>query len=167
MEGVKYDLGSTQRRESTQSLEAVVRKIVDERTKEISLVIHKIKECLKDETNELTDLEIDDILLQLPILLFDSMDEQEVVGIQSDMASQILKEAQSEAFKYARGTVQEKNAVVDLDTREEQLETIIYSRAYKMIKQKFETAIEVLNAVKRIQATRQQRYELGNSSLRR
>ena len=108
----------------------------------------------------LSDIEIEDILLQLPIVLYNSIEEQEITGMQSDMANQIYKEAQSEAYRLARGTIADKNAIADLQTRSQQLEKIIYDRSYKIIKQKFDLALETLNAVKKVQAGRQQRLDL-------
>lgn len=163
MEEVKYDLGSTVRNDSTLQLENIVRKIVEEKTGEVTQIVHKIRLLLKDETTELTDLEIEDILLQLPIVLYDVLEEQEIVGLQLDMANQIYKEAQSEAYKLARGTISDKNAIADLQTRAQQLEKILFDRCYKTIKLKFEMAVETLNAVKKVQSARQQRYDLGSS----
>lgn len=160
------NLGSTEKEDSTISMESIIRKIVLDKTKDVSEVINKIQCFLKDETTELTDLEIDDILLQLPILLYNSMEEQEIVGMELDMANQIHKEAYSEAYKIARGTIADKNAVADLQTRAQQLEKILYDRSYKIIKQKFEMAIETLNAVKKVQASRQQRYDMSKYSNR-
>lgn len=162
MDEVRYDLSNTERKQTTIDMESIIRRIVDEKTHEVTDVVHLVRSLLKDDTDQLTDLEIDDILLKLPIVLYDAIDEQEVVGLQLDMAKQIYKEAQSEAYKLARGTIADKNAVTDLATRAEQLEQIIYDRSYKIIKQKFEMAVETLNAVKKVQASRQQRYELGN-----
>ena len=82
------------------------------------------------------------------------------------MANQVHKEAYSEAYKLARGTIPERQSVADLTTRAEQLEKILFDRSYKMIKQKFEMAIETLNAVKKVQAARQQRYDLNKFSSR-
>lgn len=157
----KFDYGSTENKEATKSIEAVIRRIVESKTSDVSFIIHNIRKWLSDESTELSDLEIDDILLQLPIVLYDSMEEQEIVGMQLDLSNQILKEAQSEAYKLARGTIADKNAVTDLQTRAEQLEKIIYDRSYKIIKQKFEMAVETLNAVKKVQASRQQKYDLS------
>lgn len=165
-EDAKYDLGKTQKDQNTIDMEAIVHKIVDEKTKDVTSIIHKIRALLKDETTELSDLEIDDILLQLPIVLYDSMEEQEFIGLELDMANQVHKEAYSEAYKLARGTIPERQSIADLKTRAEQLEKILFDRSYKMIKQKFEMAIETLNAVKKVQAARQQRYDLNKFSNR-
>lgn len=162
----QYVLGSTENQQNTKDMEIVIRNIVDSKTSEVSDIIHKIRAMLKDDTTELSDIEIDDILLQLPIVLYDAMDEQEIVGMQLDLANQIYKEAQSEAYRLARGTISDKNAVADLQTRAQQLEKILYDRSYKMIKQKFEMALETLNAVKKVQASRQQRYDLGKYNLK-
>lgn len=155
------NLGCTQNMEVTKSLENIVRNIVKEKTADITRVIEQIRSFLKDETTELTDLEIDDILLQLPILLYGSMEEQEIVGMQLDMASQLQKEAYQQAYKLAHGTIRDKDAEADLSTRAQQLEKIIYDRSYKIIKQRFEMAVETLNAVKKVQASRQQRRDMG------
>lgn len=165
-EEAKYDLGKTQRSQNTIDMEAIVHKIVDEKTKDVTMIIHKIRALLKDDTTELSDIEIDDILLQLPIVLYDSMEEQEIIGLELDMANQVHKEAYSEAYKLARGTIPERQSVADLTTRAEQLEKILFDRSYKMIKQKFEMAIETLNAVKKVQTARQQRYDLNKFSNR-
>ena len=162
----KYDLGATERAQSTVEIEDIIRNIVKNKTEDVTIIIHNIRKLLKDDSNELTDLEIDDILLQLPIVLYDSMEEQEIVGMQSDMANQIYKQAQSEAYKMARGTISDKNAVADIQTRQQQLEKILFDRSYKIIKQKFEMALETLNAVKKVQSSRQQRYDLSRFSNR-
>ena len=156
----KYNLGNTEKQQATMDMESVIRKIVHEKTKDVEYITNNIRSWSKDETTELSDIEIEDILLQLPIVLYNSIEEQEITGMQSDMANQIYKEAQSEAYRLARGTIADKNAIADLQTRSQQLEKIIYDRSYKIIKQKFDLALETLNAVKKVQAGRQQRLDL-------
>lgn len=142
------------------SLEDVVNNIINKYTGDLTNIIHKIRILLKDDTQELTDLEIEDLLLQLPIIIYDIIEDQEIVGLRSDISNQLLKEANSEAYKLARGTIPERQSFADLQTREQQLEKIIYDRSYKAIKQRVDIAIETLNAVKRVQGSRQQRYDL-------
>ena len=149
---------------SSVSVENAIQRIIDEHIGDLNDVVDRIRVMLKDDTDILTDQEIEDILLQLPLLLYDVSDNQEVVGMQSDLAGLIYKESYNEALKIARGTVQEKTSASELATMTEKLDTIIYDRAYKIIKQKISMAIEVLNAVKRIQATRVQGVELGNKT---
>ena len=149
---------------SSISVESAINRIVDEHIGNLSDTIDKIKNMLKDDTDILTDQEIEDILLQLPLLLYDVTDDQEVVGMQSDLASLIYKESYNEALKIARGTVQEKTSASELATMTEKLDMVIYDRAYKIIKQKISMAVEILNAVKRIHATRTQGAELGSKT---
>lgn len=144
----------------SEPIEQAVNSIVKQHTQELQEVIHKIRDMLKDETDELTDVEIDDIMLQLPILLFDKTDDQEIVGIQSDLATQIYKESYNEAYKIARGTISDKQTTAELSSMVPKLDSLIYDRAYKIIKQKISLAIETLNAVKKVQSSRQQKYDL-------
>lgn len=142
-------------------LENAVNNIVERHTKELTDIIHKIRSMLKDDTDILTDQEIDDILLQLPIILYDITDDQEVVGLQSDFANQIYKESYNEAYKIARGTIGDKTTVAELNSMTNKLDSQIYDRAYKTIKQKVTLAIETLNAVKKVRDSRAQRYDLN------
>lgn len=144
-------------------LEDIVNKIVYNHTAELQSVMHKIRQCTKDDTPELTDIEIEQIMLELPLLLFDVTDDQELVGMQSDFASQLYKEAYNESFKDARGTISDKNTSAELNSMIQKLDSQIYDRAYKIIKQKVSLAIETLNAVKKVQSTRQQKSDLGKT----
>ena len=145
-------------------IENAIKRIVDEKIGDLIDVVEKIKKMLTDDTDILTDLEIENILLQLPLLLFDVTDGQEEVGMQSDFAGLLYKEAYNEAIKIARGTVQERTSASELATLTEKFDMVIYDRAYKIIKQKISMAIEVLNSVKKIQATRVQLADLGNKN---
>lgn len=145
----------------SEPLESAVRSIIDRHTSDLSIIIHKIRDMLRDDTDVLSDDEIDDILLQLPLVLYDITDDQEVVGLQLDLAEQIRKEAHNEALKLARGTVQEKQATAELSTLVEQLDVRIYDRSYKTIKQKISMAIETLNAVKKVRDNRMQKQNLS------
>ena len=144
------------------SLELAVKTIVDKHTFELTEQIHKIRSLLKDDTDILTNQEIEDIMLHLPIILYDKTDDQELVGLQSDFANQVYKEAYSEAYKLARGTIKDKESVAELNTMANKLDQIIFDRAYKIIKQKITMAMETLNAVKKVQTLRQQKEEVFN-----
>jgi len=146
------------------SMENAIARIVDEHIGDLTDVVTKIKEMLKDDTDILTDQEIEDIMLQLPLLLYDLTDNQEVVGMQSDLSAMIYKEAYNQALQIARGTVAEKTAASELATMTEKIDTIIFDKSYKIIKQKISMAIEVLNAVKKIHSTRLQGANLGNKT---
>ena len=146
------------------AIENAIHRIVDLHIGELNTTIDKVKQLLSDETALLTDMEIEQILLHLPLLLYDVTDNQEVVGMQSDFAGILYKEAYNEALRLARGTVQEKTSASELATLTEKFDTVIYDRAYKIIKQRISMAMEVLNAVKKIHSTRVQGVELGSKN---
>ena len=150
--------------DKSNALEVAVQHIVDEHTAELTNIIKAIRNMLKDETDILSDQEIEDIMLHLPIILYDKTDDQEIVGLQSDLANQIYKEAYNEAYKLARGTIADKTSVAELNTMQNKLDQIIFDRAYKIIKQKINMAIETLNAVKKVQAMRMERGNIDKFS---
>ena len=70
-----------------------------------------------------------------------------------------------EAILFAAGRIVEtKELIMMTELPREDIEKIIYDRSYKIIKQKFEMAVETLNAVKKVQASRQQKSEFGRFS---
>ena len=150
--------------DKSNSLEMAVNNIVQSHTKELTAHINSIRSMLKDDTDILSDQELEDIMLRLPILLYDKTDDQEIVGLQSDFANQIYREAYNEAYKLARGTVADKSSVAELNTLRNKLDQIIFDRAYRIIKQKIGMAMETLNAVKKVQSMRQERNNLERFS---
>ena len=69
----------------SEPLESAVRSIIDRHTSDLSIIIHKIRDMLRDDTDVLSDDEIDDILLQLPLVLYDITDELSTLVEQLDV----------------------------------------------------------------------------------
>lgn len=147
--------------ERSQPIQEVVEGIVNKYCKDLDRIMLTIKKWLADESDALTDQELEDLMIRIPLFLYDVCSNQELVGLQSSIADQVHKEAYSEAFRIARGTIADKNSVADLNTRSEQLEKIIYERAYKGIKLKIEMAVEMLASIKKVQSARMQQYDMG------
>lgn len=147
--------------ERTQPIQEVVEGIVHKYCADMDRIMETIRKWLSDETNILNDQELEDLMLRIPLYLYDACSSQELVGLQSSIADQVHKEAYSEAFRIARGTIADKNSVADLHTRSEQLEKIIFERAYKGIKLKIEMATEMLASIKKVQSARMQQYDLS------
>lgn len=146
--------------ERTKPIQEVVEGIVNKYCSDLDKIMETIKKWLNDESNVLNDQELEDLMLRIPLFLYDICSSQELVGLQSSIADQIHKEAYSEAFRVARGTIADKNSVADLHTRSEQLEKIIFDRAYKGIKLKIEMAVEMLASIKKVQSARMQQYDM-------
>lgn len=146
--------------ERSRPIQEIVESIIKRYCGELDKIMTIIKNWLNDESNILTDQELEDLMLRIPLYLYDMCSDQELVGLQSSIADQIHKEAYSEAFRIARGTIADKNSVADLNTRSEQLEKIIYDRAYKGIKLKVEMAVEMLASIKKVQSARMQQYDM-------
>lgn len=147
--------------ERSQPIQEVVENIVNKYCSDLDRIMKTIKNWLSDESNALNDQELEDLMIRIPLFLYDVCSNQELVGLQSSIADQIHKEAYSEAFRVARGTIADKNSVADLNTRSEQLEKIIFDRAYKGIKLKIEMAVEMLASIKKVQSARMQQYDMS------
>ena len=126
-----------------------------------------IKDILADEQNPPTDKELDDFVLNIPVLLYFAGEGQESLGIREDVAKAIRQELYNQAFDNATGTVADKTALAELATQNETITHIAYTRAYKKIKGKCEMANEVLQSVKKIITRRIAEYEVTRVSAER
>lgn len=134
--------------------------IVNGYCKQLDEYITFIKEILDDVENPPTDKELDDFMLNIPVLLYFAGEGQETLGIKEDVAKAIKQELYNQTFDGATGTIADKTAVAELATQTEYITHIAYSRAYKKIKTKCETANEILQSVKKVVSRRTTEYEM-------
>ena len=67
-------------------------------------------------------------------------------------------------FEHKRGTVQDKNTLAELASQQEQLISICYTRAYRIVKAKVDSAQELLASIKKVISRRMQEQQLTNIS---
>ena len=85
----------------------------------------------------------------------------EQLGIKDDIGKAIYKEIYNTArANQDSGTVADKNSLAELSTQQEQLTSVCYTRAYKVMKSKVENAQELLSSVKKVLSHRMQEQEL-------
>ena len=89
----------------------------------------------------------------------------ESLGIKDDISKALYKEIyHSRRSEIDKGTVADKNSLAELQSQNEQLTAICYSRAYKMLKAKVEAAQELLSSAKKILSRRMTEMELTRLS---
>ena len=111
----------------------------------------KIKDILFAENdNELSNTELDSIVLKIPVLVYFASAGQEYVGLQEDVAKFARQLEFSKHFNQAAGTVADKTNYAETKANEEEVVRVVYSRAYKIIRGKMEMALELLQSAKKV-----------------
>ena len=135
-----------------------VLKIVDELVspyiKEIDEYILKVKDALAVPDENLSDEELNKVLLVMSANLYTISDTQERFGIKQDIAEILADEKYDGFFSAATGTVADKNSKARDGAKEDLLIKTIYSRVYKLIKMKYESGNKFADAVKKVISNR-------------
>lgn len=111
--------------------------------------------------DKITDEELEDLLTQLPSVLYFVNEGQEFVGLKEDVAKITKTNNYNIIRAKATGTVADKNTTAELSVMNEEINRIIYQRSYKMIKSKVEMGQEMINSLKRVCDARKNDYEIS------
>lgn len=147
--------------ENSKLIEDIAFNISKEFTQELDKVMGTCKSIFQSK-DKITNQEIEDLLAQLPSILYFVNEGQEAVGIKQDIAEMTRKTNYNIAREKANGTVADKNTTAEGQVINEAINEIIYQRAYKLIRAKIEMAQEVVNSLKRIFDARMMEYQIGN-----
>jgi len=142
-------------------IEGIINKLVSSYCKQLDEYILYIRNILADVDNPPTDIELDDMALNIPVSLYFTGEGQESLGVKEDIAKAIKMELYNETYDKASGTIADRTAVAELATQNEFLAHIAYQRAYKKIKLRMEAGNEILQSVKKVISRRMQGYELS------
>ena len=146
-------------------IEELVLGLVNEYCAELDNYIAYVDKLLYDDTIPITDKEIDDIILTLPVLLYSVSTFQESMGIREDIAKISENNKYNTALvNQSSGTVPTKQALAKLQTLDESMVTLIYQRATKTIKSKVEYATELLQSAKKVATRRIAELELTKTA---
>lgn len=147
--------------ENSKLIEDIAFNISKEFTQELDKVMGTCKSIFQSK-DKITNQEIEDLLAQLPSILYFVNEGQEAVGIKQDIAEMTRKTNYNIAREKANGTVADKNTAAEGQVINEAINEIIYQRAYKLIRAKIEMAQEMVNSLKRIFDARMMEYQIGN-----
>lgn len=147
--------------ENSKLIEDIAFNISKDFTQELDKVMGTCKSIFQSK-DKITNQEIEDLLAQLPSILYFVNEGQEAVGIKQDIAEMTRKTNYNIAREKANGTVADKNTTAEGQVINEAINEIIYQRAYKLIRAKIEMAQEMVNSLKRIFDARMMEYQIGN-----
>lgn len=145
---------------STQ-IDEIVDNIIRPYIKDLDEYVLFIKDCLKNGENPPTNQELEDFCMNLSTYIYFAGGICENLGIRDDIAKAVYKEVfNSSRQSLSKGTIADKDAEAALHSQEEQIISICYTRAYKIVKGKVENAQELLQSCKKVLSHRMQELEL-------
>lgn len=143
------------------AVEEMVNQIVDKYTSELDKYVNKIKAVLESgEELELNDL--NQIMIRLCSYAYFLSSKQELIGIRKDISESIKDEKYNQVYmNLSVGTVANKTAKAEEESKEEAIVGLIYDRAYKIMKNKYDSTVRLVDATKKIISSRISVAELG------
>lgn len=142
-------------------IENIVRDIVGKYTKELDLYIDSIKQQLSKDSSNLTNEQLNQIMLKLCTDLYFLGSKQELLGIRQDIAEALRDEKYNLEFMSYGGTVAAKQSYAQSKVEEESVQADIFDRAYKIIKLKYAGCEKFIDVIRKIISARIQEMSLG------
>ena len=146
--------------DNSELMDKIVNEIVEPYVKDLDKYVSFIKDCLKDGENPPSDTELEDFCMNLSVYIYFAGGMGEQLGIRDDIAKAVYKEVYNSSRDSHTGTINDKNSKAELEAQQEQLVSICYSRAYKIVKAKVENGQELLSSCKKVLSRRMQEQSL-------
>jgi hypothetical protein len=148
--------------ENSAEIDKTVADITERYSGELDDYMSFVMGILRNDEQPPTDAELDDFALRLSSLIYFTSVGAEQMGIRDDLSNSAYKEAYNVARSMQKtGTVADKNTQAELDAMAEKVVSIVYSKAYRILKAKVESAQEVLSSVKKVMSRRMSEAELS------
>lgn len=148
---------------SSKQMDEIVDTIITPYIEDLDNYVSHIDERLCDKANPPADMELDKFCLNLSSLIYFAGSMSERLGIRDDIAKATYKEVYNTTRDNAeKGTIQDKNTLAELAAQQEQLISICYTRAYRIVKAKVDSAQELLASIKKVISRRMQDQQLTN-----
>ena len=142
-------------------IDEIVEQITQPYVKDLDRYVMFIRDCLKDGEKPPTTSELEDFCMNLSTQIYFASGICENLGIRDDISRAVYKETyHASRASLDKGTVADKDSLAELNSREEQIISICYTRAYKTMKAKVDSAQELLSSCKKCLSHRMQEMEL-------
>lgn len=134
--------------ENSEQIYEIAKLLVKPYIESLTKFIISFRERLQDEENPPNLEELNSMMLQIPTELYFVAEGQAALSIKEDISKAIRTELYNNAHLDVGGTVDSRKAAAELEVMEETIINSAYARANKMLKDKVESAMELLNSVK-------------------
>lgn len=146
--------------ENSKVIERIVDQIISRYARDLDLFVEEIKETLQNK-NQLTDEELENITIKLPVFMYFAASGLEKLGIEGDNAKAYRLQIFNDAYLLAEGTIQDKTKVAELKTFSEHLIEVSFGRAYKKLRVQLDMAEHLFSGIKKVLSKRMQETELS------
>lgn len=152
--------------ENADYIDEIVQGLVDSCCSTLDNYIKWVNDdILNDKKHPITNAELDDIIMTIPSLCYFAGEQQEKLGIKCDVSKSSRNLMYNKIFSDAVGTAGVKKATADMQLFNEDMVSVIYDRAYSIIKSKIAFATEVLQSAKKVITRRMTESELSRISV--
>ena len=148
---------------NSRQLDNIVNEIVTPYVRDLDKYVLFVRDLLKDGENPPTTQELEDICMNMSTYIYFASGTAEYLGIRDDIAKAVYKEMYNTSrTALTKGTVQDKDSIATLHSQEEAIISAAYTRAYKIVKAKVDSAQELLSSAKKVLSHRIQMEQLTN-----
>lgn len=142
-------------------IDEVVNMIIEPYCKNLDYYVEFVAEILNNGDNPATTKELEDFCLNLSTQIYFAGGLCETLGIRDDIAKALYKEQyHSSRSSLQKGTVADKDSQAALQSQQEYIVSMAYTRAYKTMKAKVDAAQELLSSCKKVLSHRIQEEQL-------
>lgn len=145
--------------ENSEVIEKIVLNITGKYSDDLDREVNKIKQLL-ESSDTLSDSEIEILVMRLPIYMYHAISGLEKLGVEGDMAKAVKLEVYNQNYLDSEGTIQDKTNQAELQTINEQMIEIAFTRSYRQLRSKIEQAEHVFSGAKKVLTKRMQDLEL-------
>ena len=160
----KFDAIKLHVEDNSKIIDGIVNDIIQPYCGDLDKYVAFVQDCLKDGDRPPTNGELEDFCLNLSTLIYFAGGFCEQLGVRDDIAKAVYKEMYNSKRDECGGTIADKNSFAELQSQQEQLVSICYTRAYKTLKAKVDSAQELMSSVKKVLSHRMQEEELTRIS---
>ena len=147
--------------ENSQYVQNLVDNLVHECCDTLDEYIAYVRSLLN---GEVSNSELDDIVLTIPSLLYFVGTQQEKLGILHDVAKTNRNVLYNKLFTETVGTINAKKSAAELQLLNEDIVTMVYDHAYETIKSKVDFATEILQSAKKVISRRMSEFDISRSN---
>ena len=145
----------------SEKLQEIVNEIIRPYCEDLDKYVDFIRGILKDGENPPTAQELDDFCINLSVYIYYASGMQEALGIKDDIAKALYREMYNTCRdNIEKGTVADKDSLAELASQQEYLTSVLYKRAYSIVKAKVSSAQEILASIKKIISRRVSEMEI-------